>query len=153
MSEVPCCSSPCFPRSGLLGLLLAMERVEQPLRKVSVVDELAGFLDTAHPDEVEAFVSEGLAPALDRYWKRRRLARLLPGPAPREVTHSRRGPAQGSLRSGGRAWTRSWYRPGCSRAWPRRPPRRWRSRCTHVDYSRGETVFVEGEQGDTLFIV
>ncbi len=24
---------------------------------------------------------------------------------------------------------------------------------THVDYARGETVFVEGEQGDTLFIV
>jgi hypothetical protein len=64
---------------GLLGLLLAMERVEQPLRRVSLVDELAGFLDSAHPDEVEAYVSEGLGPALDRYWKRRRLARLLPG--------------------------------------------------------------------------
>ncbi len=64
---------------GLLGLLLGMERVEQPLRKASIVDQLAGFLDTAQPEEVEAFISEGLAPALDRYWKRRRLARLLPG--------------------------------------------------------------------------
>lgn len=64
---------------GLLGLLLGMERVERPLRSTSLVDELAGFLDTAHPDEVEAYISEGLAPALDRYWKRRRLARLLPG--------------------------------------------------------------------------
>ena len=65
---------------ALLGLMLAMERVERPLRKETVVnDQLETFLDTARPDEVETFVSEGYAPALERYWRRRRLSRLLPG--------------------------------------------------------------------------
>ena len=65
---------------ALLGLMLAMERVERPLRRASVVeDQLETFLDTARPDEVETFVSEGYAPALERYWRRRRLSRLLPG--------------------------------------------------------------------------
>jgi hypothetical protein len=62
----------------LLGLMLAMERVERPLRLDSVTDELEGFLDSARPEEVETFVSEGFAPALERYWRRRRLSRLLP---------------------------------------------------------------------------
>ena len=63
---------------GWLALLLVMERVERPLRQASVSDQLAAFLDAAGPDDIEAFISQGLAPALDRYWKRRRLARLLP---------------------------------------------------------------------------
>lgn len=63
----------------LLALLLAMERVERPLRRATGNEHLAAFLETAQPDEVEAFISEGLAPALERYWRRRRLARLLPG--------------------------------------------------------------------------
>jgi hypothetical protein len=62
----------------LLALMLAMERVERPLRVDSMSDELEGFLDTARPEEVETFVSEGFAPALERYWRRRRLSRLLP---------------------------------------------------------------------------
>lgn len=65
----------------LLGLMLAMERVEQPLRRAAVTEQLETFLDSARPDEVEAFISEGFAPALDVYWRRRRLARLLPGRA------------------------------------------------------------------------
>jgi len=56
-----------------------MERVERPLRGEDVSDELASFLDSARPDEVETYVSEGFAPALERYWRRRRLTRLLPG--------------------------------------------------------------------------
>ena len=65
---------------ALLGLMLAMERVERPLREESIVnDQLETFLETARPDEVETFVSEGYAPALERYWRRRRLSRLLPG--------------------------------------------------------------------------
>jgi hypothetical protein len=65
---------------ALLGLMLAMERVERPLRAESVVnDQLETFLEAARPDEVETFVSEGYAPALERYWRRRRLSRLLPG--------------------------------------------------------------------------
>ena len=63
----------------LLGLLLAMERVERPLRQDSDDDDLDAFLDQARPEEVEAFIREGYAPTLDRYWKRRRLARLIPG--------------------------------------------------------------------------
>ena len=62
----------------LLVLMLMMERVERPLRVDSVTDELETFLDSARPEEVETFVSEGFAPALERYWRRRRLSRLLP---------------------------------------------------------------------------
>ncbi len=61
----------------LLALLLCMERVERPLRVDSVSDQLESFLDSARPDEVETFVSQGFAPALERYWRRRRLSRLL----------------------------------------------------------------------------
>lgn len=63
---------------GWLALLLVMERVERPLRQASVSDQLSAFLDAAGPDDIEAFISQGLSPALDRYWRRRRLARLLP---------------------------------------------------------------------------
>ena len=64
---------------ALLALMLGMERVEQPLRRVDDGEALAAFLETARPEEVEAYISEGYGPALERYWKRRRLARLLPG--------------------------------------------------------------------------
>ena len=57
----------------LLALMIAMERVEGPLRDEAVGDSLASFLDNARPDEVETYVSQGLAPALDRYWRRRTL--------------------------------------------------------------------------------
>ena len=63
----------------LLLLMLGMEKVEGPLREDAVSEQLESFLDSARPDEVETFVSEGFAPALDRYWKRRRLGRLIPG--------------------------------------------------------------------------
>jgi hypothetical protein len=63
----------------LLLLMLSMERVEGPLREDAVTEQLESFLDGARPDEVETFVSEGFSPALERYWRRRRLARLLPG--------------------------------------------------------------------------
>ena len=59
----------------LLLLLLAMERVESPLRVESVGDQLVNFLDSARPDVVETFVSQGLGEALDRDWKRRSLRR------------------------------------------------------------------------------
>jgi hypothetical protein len=61
----------------LLLLLLAMDRVEAPLRVESVGDQLVNFLDSARPDEVETFVSQGLGHALDRYWKGRSLRRRL----------------------------------------------------------------------------
>ena len=65
----------------LLVLMLMMERVERPLRVDSVSEQLESFLDSARPDEVETYVSEGYAPALERYWRRRRLSGLLPGRA------------------------------------------------------------------------
>ena len=64
---------------ALLFLMLAMERVERPLRQESVSEQIEDFLESARPDEVETFVSEGYAPALERYWRRQRIARLLPG--------------------------------------------------------------------------
>ena len=63
---------------GLMLLMLAMERVERPLSRASVSDQLEAFLDNASSEEVETFVSQGYAPALERYWKRRRRGRLLP---------------------------------------------------------------------------
>ncbi len=63
----------------LLLLMLAMERVERPLRRESIGDQLEAFLDAAQPEEVETFIQEGSSQALERYWRRRRLARLLPG--------------------------------------------------------------------------
>lgn len=63
----------------LLALMLCMERVERPLGVESVSEQLESFLDGARPDEVETFVSEGYGPALERYWRRRRITRLLPG--------------------------------------------------------------------------
>ena len=63
----------------LLALMLSMERVERPLRVESVSEQLEAFLDSARPEEVETYVSERFAPALERYWRRRRLSRLLPG--------------------------------------------------------------------------
>ena len=63
----------------LLALMLCMERVERPLRVDSVSEQLERFLDGARPDEVETFVSEGYGPALERYWRRRRISQLLPG--------------------------------------------------------------------------
>jgi hypothetical protein len=62
---------------ALMGLLLAMDRVEQPLRVDEVGADLVEFLDSARPDEVETFVSQGYAPALERYWKRRRVLAVL----------------------------------------------------------------------------
>ena len=56
----------------LLALMLAMERVERPLRDEAVGEQLSDFFESARPDEVETFVSQGLSQALDRYWSRRR---------------------------------------------------------------------------------
>lgn len=62
----------------LLLLTLGMERVERPLDTHDTRLELERFLDAAEldvrPDEVETFVAEGYAKALDRYWGRRRRA-------------------------------------------------------------------------------
>ncbi len=61
----------------LFALVLGMQRVESGLAN-DRTSELSDFLDTAQPDEIEAYISEGLAPALDRYWRRRRRGRFRP---------------------------------------------------------------------------
>jgi len=60
-----------FP-AVLLGLMLAMERVEAPLRAQAVGERVAEYLDKARPEDVEALVREGAARALDRHWRRSR---------------------------------------------------------------------------------
>lgn len=62
-----------FPVFLLVALLL-MERVERPLRVDEVGLQLEAFFNNARPEELETFVSEGYASALDRYWRRRRPA-------------------------------------------------------------------------------
>lgn len=64
-----------FPAFLLLVLVL-MERVEAPLRHEAVGEHVAAFLDTARPEELEAFVREGLETTLDRYWRRHTRSRL-----------------------------------------------------------------------------
>ena len=59
---------------AMVFVLLALERLEQPVHTDYVAHELERFLDSARPDEVETFVSEGFAPALERYWRRTRHA-------------------------------------------------------------------------------
>lgn len=63
----------------LLTLLLGMERIERPLRSEAIGERLEEFLESARPEEVEIYIAEGLAPALERYWRRQRLSHLLGG--------------------------------------------------------------------------
>ena len=53
----------------LLGLLLAMQRVEQSLSRDALVDQLNAFLRTARPEELESFVRDGLALPVRRCWQ------------------------------------------------------------------------------------
>ncbi|HST63665.1 MAG TPA: hypothetical protein VLM05_00635 [Mycobacteriales bacterium] len=62
----------------LLGFMIVMERVENPLRSVAVEDRVEEFLDEARPEEMDTFVREGFPAALDEYGRRRKLSRLLP---------------------------------------------------------------------------
>ena len=60
----------------LLGFVLLMERVEQPLSKVAVEREIEHFLDDANEDELDAFVLEGTDSAITRFRQRLSLPRL-----------------------------------------------------------------------------
>ena len=51
----------------LLGFVLLMERVEQPLNQVAVEREIEHFLDDANADELDTFVTEGTDSALTRF--------------------------------------------------------------------------------------
>ena len=58
----------------LIAFLLVMERVEEPLRKPAGPREVAEFLDSATPGEVDTLAHSGIRRALFR-WRRRRTAR------------------------------------------------------------------------------
>ena len=59
----------------LLGFMLFMGRVEEPLNQVAVEREMEQFLDDASPDELDTFVREGTESALTRFRQRLGLGR------------------------------------------------------------------------------
>jgi hypothetical protein len=60
----------------LLGFLLLMERVEQPLTQVAEERDIEQFFDDASPEELDTFVREGTESALSRFRQRLGLGRL-----------------------------------------------------------------------------
>ncbi len=62
----------------LLGFMLFMGRVEEPLNRIAPEREIEKFLDDANPDELDTFVREGTDSALRRFRNRLGLRRLLP---------------------------------------------------------------------------
>jgi hypothetical protein len=76
----------------LLGFMIVMERVENPLRSVAVEDRVEEFLDEARPEEMDTFVREGFPAALDEYGRRRKLSRLLPRRPNRKARNTVRRP-------------------------------------------------------------
>jgi hypothetical protein len=57
----------------LMGFVLFMERVEEPLNQVATEREIEHFLDDANASELDTFVREGTDSALSRF--RHRLGR------------------------------------------------------------------------------
>ena len=55
----------------LIAFLLVMERVEEPLRRPAGPREVAEFLNSASPGEVDTLATSGIRRALGR-WRRRR---------------------------------------------------------------------------------
>ena len=60
----------------LLGFMLLMGRVEEPLSQVAEERDIEQFLDDASPEELDTFVREGTESALSRFRQRLGLARL-----------------------------------------------------------------------------
>lgn len=61
----------------LLGFMLFMGRVEEPLTQVAVEREMEHFFDEANSEELDSFVREGADSALSRFrqrlgWRKRR---------------------------------------------------------------------------------
>jgi hypothetical protein len=63
----------------LLGFVVLMGRVEEPLSQMSVEREIEHFLDDANQAELNTFVSEGPDPALQEFQARSRRFRLRRG--------------------------------------------------------------------------
>ncbi|HVE25706.1 MAG TPA: hypothetical protein VNC22_09890 [Sporichthya sp.] len=62
----------------LLGFMLFMQRVEEPLNKIAVERQIEQFLDDANSDELDTLVREGTDSALRRFRHRLSLRRLRP---------------------------------------------------------------------------
>jgi hypothetical protein len=62
----------------LLGFMLFMAKVEDPLNRLPDEHEVEKFLDDASPEELDTFVREGTESALRRFRRRLSLRRLLP---------------------------------------------------------------------------
>ncbi|HZC70706.1 MAG TPA: hypothetical protein VE442_08435 [Jatrophihabitans sp.] len=63
----------------LLGFVMIMGRVEEPIARLDDEREIEHFLDEAQRDELELFVREGTTPALRRFHLRLGLGRLRRG--------------------------------------------------------------------------
>ena len=51
----------------LLGFVLLMGRVEEPLSQIAIERDVEEFLDTANPEEMDTFVREGTESAIKRF--------------------------------------------------------------------------------------
>jgi hypothetical protein len=63
----------------LLGFVMLMGRVEEPLTQIAEERDIEQFLDDANPDELDTFVREGTDSALSRFQARLGLSRLRRG--------------------------------------------------------------------------
>jgi hypothetical protein len=62
----------------LLALPLLMERVERPLRSQRTADARTRGRSPARPEDLEDIARQGYAPAVERFWRRRRIGSLRP---------------------------------------------------------------------------
>jgi hypothetical protein len=63
----------------LLGFVMLMGRVEEPLTQIAEERDITQFLDDANADELDTFVREGTDSALSRFQARLGLRRLRRG--------------------------------------------------------------------------
>jgi hypothetical protein len=63
----------------LLGFVMVMGRVEEPLTQIADERDIEQFLDDANAEELDAFVLEGTDSALSRFRARLGLGRLRRG--------------------------------------------------------------------------
>jgi hypothetical protein len=63
----------------LLGFVMLMGRVEEPLSQIAEERDIEHFFDDANAEELDVFVREGTDSALSRFQARLGLGRLRPG--------------------------------------------------------------------------
>ena len=82
----------------VIAFLLVMERVEEPLRRPAGPREVAEFLSTASPGEVDTLAHSGIRRAMAR-WRARRHNRARRSPEPALTDYEHRA-AEASRRAG-----------------------------------------------------